>query len=239
MDPNIPVQTPTPEITQPVVPPYSAEALQGTATPPVQPAPVIPPAPKKVSGVLIAGLILLFVSVLALVGYYFIQTNGLKVNISTPTPIALTSPSPVATTDPTANWKTYIDPQNRFIFKYPQEEILDKSKTGAVGIYGPDFVIFEVMELDKNETDPIIWFRKPTNLFGYEIQCYTYKSTDIVQGSQKAIIIIKNSGLGDMCVGSDMGNFIIASYKGELFWLNYIEGHGMSDEILSTFKFLN
>lgn len=113
MDPNIPVQPMTPS-TPPVSPTQ-------TPVPPLQPIPVVPPPAKKVSGVLIAGLILLFVSVLALVGYYFVQTNGLKVNISTPTPLAVASPSPIATTDPTADWKTYTSTKANYSFQYPQE----------------------------------------------------------------------------------------------------------------------
>jgi hypothetical protein len=120
---------------QPLVPPipYSAEASQGAATPPV-----LTPTPKKVSGVLIAGLILLFVSVLALVGYYFIQTKGLNVNISTPTPIATVEPTVIKTPLPTpdqtnvsttsaipTDWKTY-PPSNTgtpFSFSYPPEVV--------------------------------------------------------------------------------------------------------------------
>lgn len=114
MDPNVPVQPMTPSTPQVPIQPMPE-------TPPIQPNPVMPPAPKKVSGVLIAGLILLFISVLALVGYYFIQTKGLNVNISTPTPLVTIAPTPTATPDPTADWKTYTDSAKTYTFKYPSD----------------------------------------------------------------------------------------------------------------------
>lgn len=120
MDPNLPNQ-PTPPVQPPPAEPIQPFQPPVPPTPPIQPAPVMPPAPKKVSGILIAGLILLFISVLALVGYYFFQTSQLKVNVSTPTPLAVASLSPIATINPTADWQTYINTKYAYQLKYPTD----------------------------------------------------------------------------------------------------------------------
>lgn len=117
MDPNVPNSAEAAPLggpTQPTIPQPITPISQPTSQ--IPPIPSTPPTPKKVSRILIAGLILLFVSVLALVGYYLYQTNQLRINIFSP----LASPeSMVGAGGPTANWNTYTNTGQALSFKYP------------------------------------------------------------------------------------------------------------------------
>ncbi|MGD0523388.1 MAG: hypothetical protein ABSA43_02410 [Candidatus Microgenomates bacterium] len=156
MDPNLPNQPipPAPPSAPPAEPiqPFQPPVPPTPPVRPIQPLVSPPPPVKKVSGVLIAGLVLLFISVLALVGYYFIQTNGLKVNVSTPTaspePTITVTSTPLPTSDLTnesttsaipADWKTYTETRDvKFSIQYPSTWTLN-TQDGMHGEKGATF----------------------------------------------------------------------------------------------------
>lgn len=71
--------------------------------------------------------------------FYFLGTLKPKsVIVATPIPtiISVSSSKPVATSDPTANWKTYVDPNSLFSFKYPSDWRLEKMDLGVGETFG-------------------------------------------------------------------------------------------------------
>ncbi len=73
------------------------------------------------------------------IGYYSWQKGLIKT-----TPNQESSPTP--TPDETANWKTYVNEDNKFSFKYPVNAGVTKSKVGATIVIPGDKPMFETME---------------------------------------------------------------------------------------------
>lgn len=68
-------------------------------------------------------IIVLIIAVLAgggYIGYKYFKSNFNITPVTSPTPINETPPE-----DPTANWKTYINPTEKFSFKYPPTWTID------------------------------------------------------------------------------------------------------------------
>lgn len=139
------------------------------------------------------------------------------------------------TSNSTSNWNTYKDPQNKFFFKYPKDQGV-KISQNTVGIYGMDFIEFEVSELETSEKDPARWWAVQNDLHGYSKECYTQGTVNI-QGAQK-VISLQNTSKNEVCLGPSFGIDIVVVYKEVLYKLNYNDS-AKSREILSTFKFTN
>lgn len=68
------------------------------------------------------------ITVLVLVGGYFLFLNNNPKNITTnPSPTPISSINPSASVDPISTWKTYTNNTHKITFKYPQTWILDDS----------------------------------------------------------------------------------------------------------------
>jgi hypothetical protein len=241
MDPNVPNQ-PVPNFVppggttlgeQPSVPPISLPTSQ------ILPASPMPPAPKKVSGILITGLILLFISVLALVVYYFYQTNQLRVNVSTPTPNVTVAPTPTATTNPTADWKTYTNTKYNFSLKYPLEyKYEEKSYSKAAnGIYS--YTQITLANIDDFNPEPI---GRPSIMLTI-IDSISHANDSVYNNSTSSGSISANNIQADVrqsATGEEVVVFTKNNSTFEFTLSNSSEDSTLKsnlDQILSTFQF--
>lgn len=108
---DIPAQETTPQPSQPVQQPEASDP----------PPPVVPEAAslqglKKSKGILWISLALLLLAIVG-VGAYYLGSHNVFIPVSSPTPVQ----TPTTTPDPTADWKTYINEEADFSFKYPSE----------------------------------------------------------------------------------------------------------------------
>lgn len=94
----------------------------------ITPQPPVGPAKPNNSKILLTSLIVLEVLTLSVAGYFGYQFMQLKkqiaYNVASPTPTAVTqSPTPTepVATDETTSWKTYVNSQASFSFKYPAD----------------------------------------------------------------------------------------------------------------------
>lgn len=95
-------------------------------TPIINPPPEQPPSPNR--SWLKWVVLVVLVTLLSSGGTYFVLNQTKKQ--PPPTPAIVQTPSPTPTPDPTANWKTYTDINEGFLFKYPEERyLLDTRRT--------------------------------------------------------------------------------------------------------------
>lgn len=78
---------------------------------------------KGQTGILILAGVLL-IAILVGGAYYFGRISSKQEVAKTQEKTTLTSEQTIATPDPTVNWKTYIDINEKFLFKYPEEKYL-------------------------------------------------------------------------------------------------------------------
>jgi hypothetical protein len=209
--------TPTP---QPIVP------SEPISEPAPQPANLIPPETKKSKGPILF-LLLFFILILGMGGYYVYQKYLTQKTLPVPTPMptaALTpKPTPVPTEDPTVGWKTYTNNTALYSFKYPSIwNLLDLTKGAQVEIYyQPDKTksVGELLieKIDKEPSDIAKYIDKKT-IGGLAAKCKsdqtvkTWCYIEVGTSSKISILITKDKNL---------------TYNETL------------DQILSTFKFLD
>ena len=107
--PTFPPSSPTEPASLPPVPPQ--------VVPPSPPAEPVPQGTGKSKMVLWAGLGFLALALVGAGAYYL----GSRKAAPTVTPEPVPTQTPTPTPDPTADWKTYIDKENGWSIKYPQE----------------------------------------------------------------------------------------------------------------------
>ncbi|MCL5438574.1 MAG: hypothetical protein M1268_01125 [Patescibacteria group bacterium] len=178
-----------------------------------------------------------------LVGGFVLGTYGTKNNASkiTPTPVAKISPTP----DTTANWKTYINKDWNFSFKYPYRDEINLSSDGTVDVDlknevgkclgGTNIDTFmigadrfsSVQEFKNTRFSPNYPF-KEINFKGEKATRLYYPGIDQTGGPQ-VILFVMHNGKGYEII------YRFCAKPGTI--LNESEITNINPDILSTFKF--
>lgn len=222
---------------------------------PVENVQPIASAPPKSTNFLLIGLIVIFVAALTSGGTFLFMSQKQKVAEVIPLSQVQTKPTAIPTTDPTANWKTYINNNLGFSFKYPSDWILtEPTKT-------------DVVEVSKEKQSKVVngpkinvnYYSNPKNLTLQELDqenssynnmqgktnpgLYSTKNTPFIIGGINGFYQQNNL----VCEPEVCPRYIVPTKDNVLliylhFFGNQQDQIGQKkvfDQILSTFKFIN
>ena len=228
--------------------------------PPVNPVPVS----KKPNHWLIAVTILVFIFIVG--GVYALVLQSQKRISSAPKPTISPSPiSPTPNPDPTANWKTYIIPDNAFSFKYPsgwEYEVTDSVFTIKGKEYSTTYIKFgrPFTEKERKEFGYIDINDAPKIYFSFSLQYASHTDfTDLTVDNLVEELINKRFSIVDNPTILLLNNNIQAREVGyacqegcadilfknntTIFDFSTSSGGNLTPltqrQILSTFKFTN
>lgn len=204
--------------------------------------------------ILVPVLFGVIVSLVVTTGYFYLQAQNptkqpdreiVEVTPSITQPVAKVSPTPTSVPvvqDETRDWKTYVDSQNRFSFKYPDNMVINKNGfTGGSG---------EIKTAN---------FRYSNPPQGYKIEMQIYPDSNSLDGQVSLACV--NAMTGEKFAGCIVSNItvngsktIVVTYAdskktyfvyGKTIGIGFFEGPSTTetyktvfDQILSTFKFL-
>ena len=202
-----------------------------TLPPPILPAPTPPTPPKSYTGIIIAFLVLV---ILALSG--FIAYTNFFAPKPTPPPSPTPITTPTSTPDPTANWKTYINTQYSFSFKYPPEAQLGSSEaTTRIQV-----------SLGKIDITCGYPFQFTVVYSGYDLQKHNETTTYQTQVDQKTAnrydTAVNLEGCSNVSPNIYIPNISNPTINDLVIAANYAnkqEYKTLFDLILQTFKFTN
>jgi hypothetical protein len=224
--------------------------------------------PKQNNFLVVLLSVLLLISVV-IAGFFAYQTqvlvkelNNLKTNqkstsiITTESKIEPTATNSAMTVDPTAGWKTYIDPNGEFNFKYPTSSKLDNSQKNLTKISfmgqkqidsgrtqtelfdGYAFMVADVTS-EGVSLDQIFEKRKESFLNACDAKNISAKSK--IKIDNKEAIFYSTSCLGEF------SNYIVSANR-KFYEINILTSGDTEDlpkykditnQTLSTFKFVN
>jgi len=210
--------------------------------------------------VLIMSILLIVTVAIAALFYFQIQKLSKELTKYQTQP----SPTPTATTDETADWKTYLNPENNFSFKYPPELSIYNNKKGLVEIRKPEHLLIQINSIKTNETDLLKWWgsqkiesysQNPITCFDARIVSKIYytktissiedynKPDELVIDFHKDVLQIDinfNEKNPTSCWNVDnQPRLILIPDKGSILKITFPDGGTKeSNQILSTFKFL-
>lgn len=227
--------------------PPSAIPPQPVVPPTAPPSPPPPPKKKSFTWLIILVILLLLVST-GVLAYQYYQ---LKTQTASPAVSPTLTPSPTSTPsqDPTADWKTYIDTENNFSLRYPQNLVSNKSE-GKLYLYiesvtptesetfVPNIAIGNKYKKPENLTNLISWAKSNGETFPN-----LTKDSEVTLGNNKFTVFESDSGPSAYAIHYLINNNMnIYDFSVRIVGSNEDAGKQLSKylpQILSTFRFIN
>lgn len=192
------------------------------------------------SGFAVLLVLLVLVGILALVGvsYYFgVNKIGTNVNILTPTSSALPTTNQIPTGD-MANWKTYVDANKKYTFKYPTEYTLSEGGSEGGGTsFSNGSTSFGIGKLGiPNKNELLMDFVKRVGVYDAlteKIEEKVFKFNDL-----NGVMFVSRLGKDRYSIEYIFSDDSLV-YSVSFSTYDYKKTILTSDQILSTFKFTN